>query len=68
MLEEVIAEADKHRFSHMHATKLFFEAYQTHKEEFGSFRHEAPADHYVMRMHDRYRFMRDTAINNINNS
>jgi len=68
---EIIEEAKKHRVPTGLVTRVYMEAYATHKIRHGSFNPSTmPADerhHYQTRMHERYKFMRDTAINFIVN-
>jgi hypothetical protein len=60
-MREIQTEARKHHVSVTETMNAYFEAYHTHKAKHGSFKniHEP---HYVTKMHERYRFMRQTAL------
>ena len=59
LFQDVLNEADKHRVAHTDVHRVFFDAYQTHRNEHGSF---VMHPHYIAKMHERYRFMHDEAI------
>ena len=40
----------------------YLEAYQIHKAEHGSYKDIAHESYYMHKMHERYRFMRQTAL------
>lgn len=58
-LGQVMGEADKCHVRHREPMKKFFDAYDEHKREHGSFKNST---HYHAKMHGRYRYMRDEAI------
>jgi len=59
---EVIKEARKHKISVLEVSNVYFDAYKTHKTEHGSYR---DVENRQAKMNDRYRFMRDKALDYI---
>ena len=64
--KEVIEEAHKHRVPTGLVTTVFMRSYEVHKKKHGSFNpSHLPAEerhHYQAKMHERYRFQRDRAM------
>ena len=59
LLKDVVNKARKHRVSQQETYKVFFEAYQEHRNEHGSFK---DSKHYIHDMNERYRFMHQRAL------
>ena len=63
--KEIVEEAKKHKVPIGEASMAFFHAYELHKVEHGSFNPQISPhlqEHYTQKMHERYRFMRQTAL------
>jgi hypothetical protein len=61
-MREIRAEAKKRHVSVTDALDKYLDAYHIHRTANGSYRDITSQYHYMQKMHERYRFMRITAL------
>ena len=61
-MREIREEARKHHVSVTDTVNRYLEAYHEHKSIHGSYRDIGHESHYMQKMHERYRFMREKAL------